>query len=158
MLLDPSSIRRALADLGGDQRRAGHMPFGAIRWRCESDKEGFDTIIPMSKPTREAIDPYLAKNLRVGEAWLFPSPKDDAQPIRRDLAGKWLLKAERLAELPKLKGGVWHPYRRLWAVERKHLPDVDVADAGGWRDTRALKLSYQQSDPATVLKVVAEGT
>jgi hypothetical protein len=67
------------------------------------------------------------------------------------------LKAERLAELPKLRGGLWHPYRRLWATERKHLPDRDVAAAGGWRDTRALKLSYQQTDPATVLEVVNVG-
>jgi hypothetical protein len=70
------------------------------------------------------------------------------------VAKKWLLRAEKRAGLPKLKGGLWHPYRRLWASERKHLPDVDVAAAGGWKDTRALKLSYQKADPATVLKVV----
>lgn len=57
-------------------------------------------------------------------------------------------------ELPKLVGGVFHPYRRLWATERKHLPLVDVATAGGWRDTQALRLSYQHADPATVLRVV----
>ena len=34
------------------------------------------------------------------------------------------------------------------------MPDIDVATAGGWKDTRSLKLSYQQADPATVLKVV----
>ena len=85
--------------------------------------------------SREAVDLFLRKNPHLGEAWLFPSPRKDTEPIRRDLAGKWLLKAEKLSELPKLKGGVWHPYRRLWAVERKHLPDADVAAAGGWRDT-----------------------
>ncbi len=37
------------------------------------------------------------------------------------------------------------------------MPDVDVAAAGGWRDTRALKLSYQQPDPASVLRVVELG-
>src|SRR6478672_5829345 len=36
------------------------------------------------------------------------------------------------AELPKLKGGVWHPYRRKWATVRKHLSLADVAAAGGW--------------------------
>ena len=35
--------------------------------------------------------------------------------------------------------------------------DVDVAAAGGWRDTRALKLSYQQADPATMKSVVEAG-
>jgi hypothetical protein len=48
-------------------------------------------------------------------------------------------------------------FDRLWATERKHLPDVDVAAARGWRDTRALKLSYQQADPASVLGVVEHG-
>ena len=96
----------------------------------------------------------MAVNPRVGDARIFPSPKDDQQPIRRDLAARWVLAAEKLAGLPKLQGGVWHPYRRLWVTERKHLPDVDVAQAGGWRDTRALKISYQQADPVTVLRVV----
>jgi hypothetical protein len=35
------------------------------------------------------------------------------------------------------------------------MPDVDVAAAGGWRDTEALRRSYQHADPATVLRVVA---
>ena len=35
--------------------------------------------------------------------------------------------------------------------------DGDVAEAGGWRDTRALKLSYQQSDARTMLRVVNAG-
>ena len=73
------------------------------------------------------------------------------------LASRWLLRAEKLAELPKLAAGRWHPYRRLWATERKALPDADVAAAGGWRDTRALRMSYQQADPVTVLQVVEAG-
>ena len=77
--------------------------------------------------------------------------------MRRDLAARWLLRAEVLADLPKLVGGVFHPYRRLWATERKHHSDIDVAAAGGWKDTKALKLSYQQSDPAAVLRVVQGG-
>jgi hypothetical protein len=75
-----------------------------------------------------------------------------------DVASKWLLRAEKRAKLPKLRGGIWHPYRRLWATERKALPDADVAAAGGWRDTRALRLSYQQADPATMKSVVEAGS
>lgn len=63
-------------------------------------------------------------------------------------------RGEQLAGLPKLEGGLWHPYRRLWAVERKHLSDVDVAKAGGWRDLATMKRSYQRPDPATVLRVI----
>ncbi len=40
------------------------------------------------------------------------------------------------------------------ATERKHLPDVDVAAAGGWKDTESLRKCYQQTDEATMLEVV----
>ncbi len=46
--------------------------------------------------------------------------------------------------------------RRKWATERKPLPDVDVAAAGGWSDTATLKLAYQQADEATMFRVVSE--
>lgn len=109
--------------------------------------------------------PVPAPECRVGDVPLFPAPKlrkiEDADPVReeevsigRETVMKWLVRAEKLAELTKLKGGVFHPYRRLWATERKQLPDVDVAAAGGWKDTQALRLSYQHADAATVLRVV----
>ena len=69
-------------------------------------------------------------------------------------AGYWLTRAEKRAKLPKLERGGYHAYRRLWASERRHLPDVDVAKAGGWRDLATMKRSYQQPDPATVLRAI----
>jgi integrase len=111
-------------------------------------------VTPLSAPARTALDDYLRQTPRVGDVPLFPAPGAPEQSIRRDVVAKWLLKAEKAAGIPKLNGGIWHPYRRLWANERKTLPDVDVAAAGGWKDTRALKLSYQQADPVSVLKVV----
>lgn len=48
----------------------------------------------------------------------------------------------------------FHAYRRKWATERKHLPVQDVAEAGGWLDTRSLEQCYQQADEATLLQVV----
>jgi hypothetical protein len=56
--------------------------------------------------------------------------------------------------LPKLRGGRWHPYRRLWATERKTFPDVDVAEAGGWTGTKAMKLAYVKHTPAGVLAAI----
>lgn len=55
------------------------------------------------------------------------------------------------------KGSLWHAYRRKWAAERKHLPDKDVAQAGGWASLESLKKSYQQADEATMLYVVMSG-
>ncbi len=155
-LRDPDAIRVALASMGFAEDRANHMPHGAIRWRGENDKMGFATIAPLGQAARAALDTYTANSLRVGDTWLFPGAWDGTKSICRYRAAYWLLGAERLAGLPKLERGVWHPYRRLWASERKHLPDVDVAAAGGWRDTSSMKASYQQADAATQLQVVEE--
>ena len=76
--------------------------------------------------------------------------------MTRHLADKWLRKAERLAGLDPLNGSLWHAYRRKWVTERKHMPDVDVAAAGGWKSTHTLKLAYQQADRETMLRVVLE--
>ena len=156
-LRDETAIRETLASMGMDENSAKLMPHGAIRWREEADKMGYSTVAPISNRTRQGLDAYLAGNPRMGDVPLFSSPRKPELPIRRDLAARWLLKAESLAKLPKLQGGVFHPYRRLWATERKHLPDQDVAFAGGWRDAQVLRESYQQADPATVLGVVEAG-
>jgi hypothetical protein len=44
-----------------------------------------------------------------------------------------------------------------WATERKNLPTVDVAAAGGWAGTETLVRCYQQADDATMLAVVLGG-
>jgi hypothetical protein len=66
-------------------------------------------------------------------------------------------RAEELAQLEPQEGGLWHAYRRKWATERKHLPDVDVAAAGGWKTVQTMKASYQHADAETMLRVVLEG-
>lgn len=38
----------------------------------------------------------------------------------RHLFDKWLSVAEANAKLPKLKGGLWHPYGRKWATLRRN--------------------------------------
>lgn len=168
LLLSERRVLAALAEAGMDEAIAEHMPHGAIRWRSEADKMGLLFISPISKPAKEALEAYLSDNPRVGDVSLFPAPgpirkkgkgekpaePKPKKPISRHLATKWLLRAEALAGLPKLERGTFHPYRRLWATERKSYPDVDVAYAAGWKDTRAMKVSYQRADAATVLRVV----
>lgn len=85
---------------------------------------------------------------------MFPHPLDLEKPIEYLTASRWLRKAEELAGLGPLEGSLWHAYRRKWATERKHLPDVDVAAAGGWKNTVSLKTAYQQADQGTMLRVV----
>lgn len=55
------------------------------------------------------------------------------------------------------RGSLWHACRRKWATERKHLPDVDVAAAGGWKTVQTLKSAYQHADGDTMLRVVLGG-
>ncbi len=50
----------------------------------------------------------------------------------------------------------WHPYRRKWATERKHLPLKDVAAAGGWKDVNTLLRCYRMPDADTILAVMSE--
>ncbi len=110
--------------------------------------------MPISPEVRSALDRALAERPGIGAAYLFPSPVDPSLTVRYERASEWLLRAEKLAGVPKQKGSLWHAYRRKWATERKHLPDVDVAAAGGWTETSSLKRCYQQADEATMLEVV----
>ena len=70
--------------------------------------------------------------------------------------GCWLRRAEVLAGLEKLKHGLWHPYRRKWATERKHHPDKDVAEVDAWKSTETLRRCHPQSDPETRRQVLED--
>lgn len=80
--------------------------------------------------------------------------KDRERRVPYEQARAWLLEAEKTVALPTMDGSSWHAYRRLWASARNDLPDVDVAQAGGWASLEALELAYQRPDNATMLRVV----
>lgn len=131
-------------------------PWGRIRKRGDVDKEGVDMWLPLSKPARRAIDRVLARNAVIGDRPLFPSPRKPERPWTRFHARDLYERAEKRAKLEPLEGSDFHAYRRKWATERKHLPDTDVMEAGGWKDPRSFKGAYQQVDEATLLAVVSE--
>ena len=135
--------------------------YGSIRWPSHTDKLRREWIVPLAPQARAAIDRVLAARPPegVGSARpLFPSPTDPERPISRHLADDWLRRAERLAGVEPLDGSLWHAYRRGWATARKHLPDVDVAAAGGWKDATTLKVVYQKPDEAGMLAAVLGGS
>jgi len=132
-------------------------PWGAITWPSDTDKMNKEWRCPISSQVREALESALRKRASlgtIGSGWLFPAPGDPNRPVRYEEASTWLRQAEKLADLKPQKGTLWHAYRRLWASARKDLPDVDVAQAGGWSSLEALKQAYQQPDDATMLRVV----
>jgi integrase len=132
-------------------------PHGSVTWAADRDKMGREWNCPISADVREALESALRKRTRlgvIGSGWLFPAPGNPSRALRYEEASVWLRRAEALAQLEPQKGTLWHAYRRLWASARKDLPDVDVAQAGGWSSLEALKSAYQQPDDATLLRVI----
>ncbi len=131
---------------------------GAIRWRAEHDKKGYEMVVPMSEPVRAALAAAQRTQQAIGNAPVFPSPKDPARPCDRHILDGWLRKAYAKAKLTQQRGGLWHTLRRKWATERKGYPIKDLAAAGGWRDDKTLLTSYLQADAETVRQVVLHPT
>ena len=141
--------------------RTERAPWGAIVWPEDTDKMERRWRCPISAPVGAAFEAAQAKRARLGRMGsgpLFPRARDTDEPVRYHEAATWLRSAERKAGLPPQEGSLWHAYRRLWASSRKNLPDVDVAQAGGWASLEALKAAYQQPDDETMLRVVMHET
>jgi integrase len=130
------------------------FPAGAIRWRAEFDKKGYEDVVPMSDTVREALREARKAQRAIGSAPVFPAPKDPTRPCDRHLLDNWLRRAVTLAKVKLEPGGLWHSMRRKWATERKGYPVKDVAAAGGWRDEGTMLTSYQQVDAATIKQVI----
>jgi integrase len=128
---------------------------GEIRWRADADKKGQEWGTPIPVALAEEIRVFQKKLGAVG-GWVFPQRRNPNKAIGRDALAPLIREAEDHAKLPKLDGGLCHPYRRKWATERKHLSIKDVAAAGGWKDVGTLLTCYQQADRETMLAVMSE--
>ncbi|MGK7312542.1 MAG: tyrosine-type recombinase/integrase [Candidatus Longimicrobiales bacterium M2_2A_002] len=156
VLLTKDAMRNALAEAGrGDE--ALKVWKAAIRWRAEHDKMGQETFAPIGPKVVNALTGYMRKSARVGDAWLFPMPTDPERPADKQVAGYWLRRGEKAAELPHIRRGGWHAFRRAWAQRHKDLSPLDVAAVGGWFDLKALHEAYQSSDAERMLEVVNDG-
>ena len=125
-----------------------------ISFRAEFDKRGRDRTVPLPEALAEELRSFKVKLAAVGDGWLFPCADKDA-PWPREVFGQLHDRAERHAQLPHLKGGRFHAYRRKWATERKHLPLVDVMGAGGWKDAQVYTTCYAQATEAGMLDVMS---
>ena len=128
---------------------------GTIQWAAEFDKVRTDWKTPVPAPLLADLRDFQREVGAVG-GWVFASETNPDVPMDRYALTKLLAKAEQEAGLPKLDGGLWHPYRRKWATERKHLALVDVAEAGGWLSTVTLATCYQQPTNDKLLAVMNE--
>ena len=118
------------------------------------------TDIPLAIPPLPRKDKRLdVRQVQsiIGGEWLFGSRVKPSKPIDRRTLDHRLVEAYGRAGLDRLDGGLWHPWRRKWATERKGMPVKDVAAAGGWSDTATLLRSYQQSDEAKLQSRLNQG-
>src|SRR5713101_4052435 len=124
-----------------------------IRWRAEHDKKRKTWVVPMPEKAAEALLEFRAKHGVIGGALVFPMKHDPTRAVSRQLAADWLKRAYCYAKIERSRGGLWHPFRRKWATERKDYPVRDVADAGGWEDLPTAMM-YQHADQETLRQVI----
>jgi hypothetical protein len=93
---------------------------------------------------------------------IFPSPTDPEKLLSPDLAVRCFRKAGKVevANFPSLvpmpPTRVFHGYRAKRAVETKHFPDRDRAEAGRWGSTETIRRVYDKAERDTMLRVVPE--
>lgn len=133
-----------------------HAPHGYIDWPRERDKMGKEWRAPLNDEARGAVDRALENCPEPDSPFLFPAPESPERPIRRQTAGSWLEKFEQEAELEPQEAGQWHPFRRMWASERMHLPQEIVARTGGWASASVMRQSYQHADDSAKFGVVSD--
>lgn len=146
----------AVRQLRYEDLRFSEGSHGKIAWPADTDKSGKSWLTPISPDVRARLLKVVRERPGLGPAPLFPAPRDIGEPIGRDTLAHYLRRAVAAAGLPRLPQDSFHGLRRKWVSERKHLPDVDVAKAGGWRSISTMKRSYQLADEAGVLEAVME--
>jgi len=124
-----------------------------ITWRGELDKKRRTWVVPMPRQAERHLLNFRAEHPAIGSALVFPMQNDPTKPVTRHLASDWMHRAYRYAGIDRQKGGLWHPFRRKWATERKAYPVKDTAAAGGWEDLPTA-LMYQQPDDATLRHLI----
>jgi integrase len=125
-----------------------------IRWDPKFHKRRRETIVPITQEFAAEFKAFQVRLGAVGDVWRFPRQQLDA-PWPREIFRQLWVRAEDHAKLAHIKGGCWHTLRRKWAIERKHLPPVDVAGAGGWKDLAVLQTIYQIPTEAGMREVMS---
>lgn len=138
---------------------------------CPGPKSDSDFLFPRPGSTEEPLTKDLAcKWYRRAERKLRERLEQRAQAERRARDIEWkgpYRRPENLDEVPRVGKApnlTWperrgfHAYRRKWVNDRKHLPDVELAEVGGWSSPDTVRRVYQQSDRQGRLAVVLATT
>jgi integrase len=129
-----------------------------LHWRAESDKTRFAHTVPLSDVASEALKAAQRDSGRIGDALIFPSSENDAEPISRHSVLNWWRRLEASSALTRVKGRGWHSLRRKFATELKRIdqPLVDIARLGGWKGPEILLRVYMQPDEQTMREALTK--
>jgi integrase len=96
---------------------------------------------PLSLPIAEML--WHERQTRGSElnSRVFPNEKGDGA-LTYAVLSDLLKEVETHAGLPPLDGGRFHPYRRKFATERKHLPHMTVMKLMGLKNLKVFLESY----------------
>ena len=120
-----------------------------IRWQASNDKIGMEHETPLTPVAVQAFEEARKHNPGIGEAWVFPAPKNSSEACSRHLMRDWWKRAEGIAGLKHEKRMGWHGLRRKFATDLKTVPLPDLCQLGGWRTSRTILECYQQPDVET---------
>ena len=97
---------------------------GAIVWRAEHDKTGYQHVTPVTDEVLDALKEARSWNPNAGDAPVLPAPRNPSACMGAALAQGWWDRAERLAGLEPKPGRGWHSLRRKFASDLmdQHLP------------------------------------
>jgi integrase len=153
VLLEATGRRRGAivglrwADFDFDGRR--------ITWRAEHDKMHRTSHVEYPETLFTTIRDFQYRLGAVG-GYVFPRRGDSEQHAAPELLSQRISQAEKLAGLPKLAGGLCHPYRRKFCSERQRHSMKAIAVAGGWTDVSTILRCYTHPEDADVLAVTSE--
>lgn len=112
MTLAESTGRRigAILKLRRDDLDLDRLPYGWLRFRAEHDKTGREQWVPLTQAARGVVLRHLGI-VAVGE-WLFPAERKPEKPVGVSAMSQCCRAAYEKAKLPRLEGGLGHPWRR----------------------------------------------
>lgn len=84
----------------------------------------------MTADARSALELARRDNPGIGDAPVFPAPKDPSKPISRHLTRDWWKRGEKLAKLEHKRGRGWHSLRRKFASDLKGVPLKTLQERG----------------------------
>ncbi|MCC7132357.1 MAG: tyrosine-type recombinase/integrase [Gemmatimonadales bacterium] len=75
-----------------------------VRWRGENDKVGNEHSTPLTVEAVDALRAYRRLQARIGDWWVFPSPKSPYVPVSRHLARTWWRRLQNRSGIPNRPG------------------------------------------------------